>query len=189
MSPNAMWLGNGGGVRRWRHERNGLIILLTSLLVSASASILGAPLEPPLAFLNHKNCIKPRHKSTTTMPPTPPEITIRRASSTSPSGSPIKHSVSTVTLATVATTDASASSGGDGTLAAGLARLKETVAAVPSRGYVSEKSPTPVEYMPRLTEMCDGPELYVKRDDMLPLAGGGSKTRKLGEFNAIDSVV
>ena len=62
----------------------------------------------------------------------------------------------------------------------GLARLKETIGNVPSRGYVQIS--TPVEEMPRLTKLCDGPKLYVKRDDLLPLAGGGSKTRKLGTF-------
>lgn len=94
------------------------------------------------------------------------------------------------------------------------------------RGYVT--TPTPIEHMPRLSKLSEnGPELYVKRDDvslqscfmsvhfsryflqikfsldriyshhrilctfvhlnslclskLLPLAGGGSKTRKLGE--------
>lgn len=57
------------------------------------------------------------------------------------------------------------------------ALLRAKVDSFSTRGYVND--PTPVEYMPRLTKYCDGPELYVKRDDLLPLAGGGSKTRKL----------
>lgn len=55
--------------------------------------------------------------------------------------------------------------------------LREKIGSFPTRGYVTQ--PTPIDYLPRLTKYCDGPELYVKRDDLLPLAGGGSKTRKL----------
>ncbi len=68
--------------------------------------------------------------------------------------------------------------------------VKDILRKVPRRGYVEETSPTPIELMPRLSKYLasngeekenkqEGPELYVKRDDMLPLAGGGSKTRKL----------
>ena len=39
--------------------------------------------------------------------------------------------------------------------------------------------PTPLEFMPRLTEHLQGPNLYVKRDDCTGLASGGNKTRKL----------
>ena len=39
--------------------------------------------------------------------------------------------------------------------------------------------PTPLEAMPRLSEVCRGPELWIKRDDQTGLAGGGNKTRKL----------
>lgn len=62
---------------------------------------------------------------------------------------------------------------------------KEIMDRIPRRGYILESSPTPIEFMPRLSKFAsggengEGPELYVKRDDMLPLAGGGSKTRKL----------
>ena len=42
--------------------------------------------------------------------------------------------------------------------------------------------PTPLEFMPRLTERLGGPEIYVKRDDCTGLATGGNKTRKL-EFS------
>jgi L-cysteate sulfo-lyase len=42
--------------------------------------------------------------------------------------------------------------------------------------------PTPLEYLPRLSEHLGGPEIYVKRDDCTGLATGGNKTRKL-EFS------
>jgi L-cysteate sulfo-lyase len=38
---------------------------------------------------------------------------------------------------------------------------------------------TPLEFMPRLTELLGGPNLYIKRDDCTGLASGGNKTRKL----------
>lgn len=40
-------------------------------------------------------------------------------------------------------------------------------------------APTPLEPMPRLTELLSGPNLWVKRDDCTGLASGGNKTRKL----------
>jgi 1-aminocyclopropane-1-carboxylate deaminase/D-cysteine desulfhydrase-like pyridoxal-dependent ACC family enzyme len=47
--------------------------------------------------------------------------------------------------------------------------------------------PTPVEEMPRLrAELGQGPRLLVKRDDAIPFAFGGNKTRKL-EFVAADA--
>jgi D-cysteine desulfhydrase family pyridoxal phosphate-dependent enzyme len=39
--------------------------------------------------------------------------------------------------------------------------------------------PTPVHPLPRLTAELDGPELWIKRDDLTGLAFGGNKTRKL----------
>ncbi len=42
--------------------------------------------------------------------------------------------------------------------------------------------PTPLEFLPRLTEHLGGPDIYVKRDDCTGLATGGNKTRKL-EFS------
>lgn len=39
--------------------------------------------------------------------------------------------------------------------------------------------PTPLEFMPRLSEHLGGPDIYVKRDDCTGLASGGNKTRKL----------
>lgn len=38
---------------------------------------------------------------------------------------------------------------------------------------------TPLESLPRLSAQLGGPEIWIKRDDMLGLAGGGNKTRKL----------
>lgn len=60
----------------------------------------------------------------------------------------------------------------------GSAAARATLRAHPSRGYVQIEPP--VEPMPRLSKELGGAvELFVKRDDLLPLAGGGSKTRKL----------
>ena len=42
--------------------------------------------------------------------------------------------------------------------------------------------PTPLEFLPRLSEHLGGPNIYVKRDDCTGLASGGNKTRKL-EFS------
>lgn len=39
--------------------------------------------------------------------------------------------------------------------------------------------PTPIEALPRLTALLDGPDLFIKRDDCTGLATGGNKTRKL----------
>jgi L-cysteate sulfo-lyase len=39
--------------------------------------------------------------------------------------------------------------------------------------------PTPLQRMPRLSEVLGGPRLFVKRDDMTDLAFGGNKARKL----------
>ncbi len=39
--------------------------------------------------------------------------------------------------------------------------------------------PTPVESLPRLSALLEGPNLWVKRDDQTGLAFGGNKTRKL----------
>ena len=47
--------------------------------------------------------------------------------------------------------------------------------------------PTPLEFMPRLTEALGGPNLYVKRDDCTGLGTGGNKTRKL-EFLMADAL-
>jgi D-cysteine desulfhydrase family pyridoxal phosphate-dependent enzyme len=39
--------------------------------------------------------------------------------------------------------------------------------------------PTPLDYLPRLSRELAGPRIFVKRDDMTGLAGGGNKVRKL----------
>lgn len=41
------------------------------------------------------------------------------------------------------------------------------------------QSPTPLEFLPRLTTALGGPGIYIKRDDNTGLALGGNKTRKL----------
>jgi D-cysteine desulfhydrase len=46
---------------------------------------------------------------------------------------------------------------------------------------------TPLEPMPHLTSALGGPELWIKRDDLLGLAAGGNKTRKL-EFLVADAL-
>lgn len=52
------------------------------------------------------------------------------------------------------------------------------LAKFPRRGYVT--SPTPLEFLPRFSRALDaGINVYIKRDDLLPGAGGGNKTRKL----------
>ena len=51
------------------------------------------------------------------------------------------------------------------------------LARFPRRRYTP--GPTPLEPLPHLTRHCGGPELWIKRDDLLGLAGGGNKTRKL----------
>jgi len=55
----------------------------------------------------------------------------------------------------------------------------------PRRRYT--KGDTPIEYMPNLTKLLGGAELYIKRDDLLGLAAGGNKTRKL-EFLVADAL-
>jgi len=44
-------------------------------------------------------------------------------------------------------------------------------------------TPTPLEYLSRLTDYLQGPAIFIKRDDCTGLATGGNKTRKL-EFLA-----
>lgn len=47
-------------------------------------------------------------------------------------------------------------------------------------------APTPLEYLPRLSDYL-GREIYIKRDDVTPLALGGNKLRKL-EFLAAEAL-
>jgi L-cysteate sulfo-lyase len=46
---------------------------------------------------------------------------------------------------------------------------------------------TPLQHLPRLSAHLGGPVIYMKRDDMTGLAGGGNKARKL-EFLAADAI-
>ena len=51
------------------------------------------------------------------------------------------------------------------------------LAKFPRRRYTEGR--TPIEKLPRFSAELDGPTIYIKRDDLLGLAGGGNKTRKL----------
>jgi D-cysteine desulfhydrase len=51
------------------------------------------------------------------------------------------------------------------------------LARFPRRRYTEGR--TPIEKLSRLSEELAGPTIYMKRDDLLGLAGGGNKTRKL----------
>ena len=55
----------------------------------------------------------------------------------------------------------------------------------PRRRYTP--GPTPLEFLPRFTEALGGPRVWIKRDDLLGLAPGGNKTRKL-EFLVADAL-
>jgi D-cysteine desulfhydrase len=59
------------------------------------------------------------------------------------------------------------------------------LARIPRRRYTP--SFTPIEKLAQLTKYLDGPDIYVKRDDLLGLAAGGNKTRKL-EFLMADAL-
>jgi D-cysteine desulfhydrase len=51
------------------------------------------------------------------------------------------------------------------------------LARFPRRRYTVGQ--TPIEYLEHLTRHLDGPQIYMKRDDLLGGAAGGNKTRKL----------
>ena len=55
----------------------------------------------------------------------------------------------------------------------------------PRRRY--SHGPTPLEPLPRFTHALGGPEVWIKRDDLLGLSPGGNKTRKL-EFLVADAI-
>ena len=59
------------------------------------------------------------------------------------------------------------------------------LAQFPRRRYT--EGFTPLEFLPRLTEALGGPNIWIKRDDLLGLAAGGNKTRKL-EFLVADAL-
>jgi len=55
----------------------------------------------------------------------------------------------------------------------------------PRRRYT--QGATPLEFLPRFTRALGGPKIWIKRDDLLGLAPGGNKTRKL-EFLVADAL-
>ena len=55
----------------------------------------------------------------------------------------------------------------------------------PRRHYT--QGPTPLERLPNFTQALGGPNIWIKRDDMLGLTPGGNKTRKL-EFLVADAL-
>ncbi len=59
------------------------------------------------------------------------------------------------------------------------------LARFPRRRYTP--APTPIEFLPHLTAHLGGPDIYIKRDDLTGLTGGGNKTRKL-EFLVADAL-
>ncbi len=59
------------------------------------------------------------------------------------------------------------------------------LARFPRRRYTPW--PTPIQALDRLSEALGGPRIFVKRDDLLGLSGGGNKTRKL-EFLVADAL-
>jgi D-cysteine desulfhydrase len=59
------------------------------------------------------------------------------------------------------------------------------LARFPRRRYT--EGWTPIEKLERLSRLLGGPDIYIKRDDLLGLAGGGNKTRKL-EFLVADAL-
>ena len=59
------------------------------------------------------------------------------------------------------------------------------LARFPRRRYTPQ--PTPIEKLSRLSSELGGPTIYTKRDDLLGLASGGNKTRKL-EFLVADAL-
>jgi D-cysteine desulfhydrase len=59
------------------------------------------------------------------------------------------------------------------------------LAEFPRRRYTVGQ--TPIEFLPRFTDVLGGPNVYIKRDDLLGLTSGGNKTRKL-EFLVADAL-
>ena len=59
------------------------------------------------------------------------------------------------------------------------------LARFPRRRYTP--APTPIEPLAALSRALGGPEIWIKRDDLLGLASGGNKTRKL-EFLVADAL-
>lgn len=63
--------------------------------------------------------------------------------------------------------------------------LSAALDAVPRLALAS--LPTPLQFCPRLTGHLGGPRIFVKRDDLTGLGGGGNKIRKL-EFVLADAI-
>ncbi len=59
------------------------------------------------------------------------------------------------------------------------------LARFPRRRYTA--GPTPIEKLNNLSRQLGGPDIYIKRDDLLGLSAGGNKTRKL-EFLVADAL-
>jgi D-cysteine desulfhydrase len=59
------------------------------------------------------------------------------------------------------------------------------LARFPRRRYTEGQ--TPIEKLTRFSQAIGGPNIYIKRDDLLGLTGGGNKTRKL-EFLVADAL-
>jgi len=59
------------------------------------------------------------------------------------------------------------------------------LARFPRRRYAD--GPTPIHKLSRLSEVLGGPDIYMKRDDLLGFAAGGNKIRKL-EFVVADAL-
>lgn len=59
------------------------------------------------------------------------------------------------------------------------------LARLPRRRYTP--APTPIEPLRHLSQALGGPEIWIKRDDLTGLTGGGNKTRKL-EFLVADAL-
>jgi D-cysteine desulfhydrase len=59
------------------------------------------------------------------------------------------------------------------------------LAKFPRRRYTAGQ--TPIERVPRFSAALGGPNIYIKRDDLLGLTAGGNKTRKL-EFLVADAL-
>lgn len=49
------------------------------------------------------------------------------------------------------------------------------------------QAPTPLEFLPNLTKALGGPDIWIKRDDLTGMGGGGNKVRKL-EYLAGEAV-
>lgn len=59
------------------------------------------------------------------------------------------------------------------------------LSALPRRRYTPHA--TPIQKLERLSKHLGGPQMWIKRDDLTGLAGGGNKTRKL-EFLVADAL-